>query len=413
MQRCDVVVVGAGIAGSALGAALAREGLEVVILEATEEYEDRVRGESLVPWGVAEARALGAEDVLLEAGALESPVWIRYSPEVPVELARSEPIPVGMLRPGVTGALNLRHPVACQALTDAAAQAGCTVHRGARDVVVTAGPEPTVRWRTPTGPGEAAARLVVGADGRASTVRRQSGIALGREPETHMIAGVLVDAAGIPPSQRHDFLACERGIFMASFFQSPELLRVYLCPGVAQRHRFSGPGGLAEFRRATRYPCIPFADELAAAEPVGPLATYPGDHTTTVEPFVPGVVLVGDAAGYSSPIVGQGLAGAMRDARTVRDVVVAGDVGPAAFAGYAAERGERMRRLRDSAEFVAAAFAADGTEDDQAGRRVRFLRLLQEDPAMLGLVASYHAGPETSPPAPEVARLTAAVRGAA
>ena len=51
----DVVIVGGGIAGSALALVLARRGLEVTVLEQQTEYRDRVRGEVLVPWGVAEA----------------------------------------------------------------------------------------------------------------------------------------------------------------------------------------------------------------------------------------------------------------------------------------------------------------------------------------------------------------------
>lgn len=39
----DVVVVGGGIGGASLAYALAREGLGVTVLEATTEYEDRVR----------------------------------------------------------------------------------------------------------------------------------------------------------------------------------------------------------------------------------------------------------------------------------------------------------------------------------------------------------------------------------
>ena len=73
MSRADVVIVGGGIAGSALATALARDGSSVTVLEASEEYEDRVRGETMVPWGVAEARALGVEQALLDAGAQVDP----------------------------------------------------------------------------------------------------------------------------------------------------------------------------------------------------------------------------------------------------------------------------------------------------------------------------------------------------
>ena len=49
MTDCDVVVVGAGIGGSALATALARGGLSVLVLEQETEYRDRVRGEWLAP----------------------------------------------------------------------------------------------------------------------------------------------------------------------------------------------------------------------------------------------------------------------------------------------------------------------------------------------------------------------------
>jgi NADPH-dependent 2,4-dienoyl-CoA reductase/sulfur reductase-like enzyme len=48
----DVVIVGAGIAGGALATALARSGVSVLLLEKTRLHHDRVRGESMVPWGV-------------------------------------------------------------------------------------------------------------------------------------------------------------------------------------------------------------------------------------------------------------------------------------------------------------------------------------------------------------------------
>src|SRR5262245_57766660 len=64
----DVVIVGAGIAGSALAISLARAGYGVLMLEKSKVHVDRVRGELIVPWGVAEARALGILDLLEGAG---------------------------------------------------------------------------------------------------------------------------------------------------------------------------------------------------------------------------------------------------------------------------------------------------------------------------------------------------------
>src|SRR5206468_510387 len=107
MRRCDVAIVGGGIGGSALATALAGDGLDVVVLEASETYPDRVRGESMLPWGVKEARALGVEQVLMEAGGKVTPIWLHYDQDVPLDVTAANPMPVGMMCPDVSGSLNL------------------------------------------------------------------------------------------------------------------------------------------------------------------------------------------------------------------------------------------------------------------------------------------------------------------
>jgi len=408
-RTCDVVIVGGGIGGSALAKALADDGLDAVVLEASVEYEDRVRGESMQPWGVAEARELGVEQVLLDAGAKTAAEWNHYDADVPTEITEANPIPMGMMVPGVAGSLNLRHPEACNALNRSAIAAGAEVHRGISGVTVTAGAHPSVQCLDADGHRlDVQARLVVGADGRTSTVRKQAGIELTHYAETSMIAGLLIEGLDIPDDR--DFLASQDDLFMASFHQGNGRLRVYLCPGLGEKHRFSGKRGLDEFRKSAAFGCLPFGEALAEATPAGPLATYPGDDSCAERPFTEGVVLVGDSAGFNNPIIGQGLSITMRDVRTVRDVVRDGDLAPTAFTAYAEERVERMRRLREAATFFATTFADDC--GNRPARRAKFFELMQTEPLLLNLVIAVGGGPENAPPEVFDGRLRETMRAA-
>jgi 2-polyprenyl-6-methoxyphenol hydroxylase-like FAD-dependent oxidoreductase len=387
----EVVVVGGGIGGASLAFALAQAGIGVTVLEASTEYADRVRGESMQAWGVKEARALGVEHVLLDAGAHVSPLWRQYMEGV----GDVGDIPMAMMVPDIPGSLNLRHPDACQALLDASANAGATVARGVRDVVLTAGSTPGVTYARNGQATERRATLVVGADGRASTVRRQAGIRLDRQEPISYIAGLLVEGLdGVPDD--HDAIAGEGDVFFLVFHQGGGRARVYICTGLSGQHRFSGRTGIEQFLAACNVSCYPWSEQVMAATPAGPCANYAGDDTWTDTPFADGVVLIGDAAGHNDPIIGQGLSIALRDARIVRDLIVDGARQSEAFVPYGEERASRMERVRFVADLLAVAQAEDA--DNRAERRVMLAeKLTAMDPEILPLLTSAFAGPETIP----------------
>jgi menaquinone-9 beta-reductase len=386
----DVVIVGGGIAGSALACALATEGRSVTVLESSTEFEDRVRGESMMPWGVREARDLGVEQILLDAGAHVTPLWLQYA-EGGGEPAMA---PMAGMVDGIPGTLNLRHPDACQALIDAAGAAGATVVRGVHDVRLGAGPEVSVSY-TADGPREALARLIVGADGRSSTVRRQAGISLQRDEPINYIAGLLVDGlTGIPDD--HDVMIGSGDELRLLFHQGGGRARLYVVVGRSGQRRFAGPDAAELFLAAWQPGCYPLSGLVSAGSPAGPCATYPGDDTWTDTPFAHGVVLIGDAAGHNDPIIGQGLSIALRDARMVRDVILAGSTTPADFAGYGRERAERMRKLRLIADVVSVTFAEDAG-NRMARRSFVGDRMASMDAEIFPLLVGFITGPDSVP----------------
>jgi 2-polyprenyl-6-methoxyphenol hydroxylase-like FAD-dependent oxidoreductase len=395
-DRVDVVVVGAGIAGSALASVLARAGRSVLVLEQQTAYRDKVRGETITPWGCLELERMGLTQTLLDAGGEFATAFVPYDElSTPAE-AEASSIPMAMLAPGAAGQLNVGHPEASEALSARAAADGATVVRGVTEVKVTFGDRPAVQYADADGAHEVETRLVVGADGRTSSVRRQAGLTLDERPARTFGAGLLVRAdSGFTGKNT---LGTEGDVHYLAFPRQDGLTRLYLMVDIARQPEFTGPGRLDAF--VGSFACItsfPAAAALAAGEPAGPAGGAPmTDSWTTAPPVVPGAVLIGDAAGWNDPIIGQGLSIALRDARTVSDVLVdSNDWSPAAFEPYVAERAERMRRLAISAAItteIRCTFTDEGRE-----RRRRWFAAFLSDPEKLSQIVAILAGPETAP----------------
>jgi menaquinone-9 beta-reductase len=387
----DVAIVGGGIAGSTLATVLAREGLEVVVLERQLHYADRVRGENLHPWGVAEARHLGIYDVLLAAGGHLAKEAVDYSDGDDPDAAEAAPLLLSHLFDDVPGEVNLAHPAACEALAAAATKAGAEVLCGVSHVEVRPGTPPQVSYRLDGAARQLTCRLVVGADGRSSRVRRQTGIRLQRAPGTHLIAGLLVDDLDIDP--RRNVVSVGEDVWMVTFPQGAGRARVYLCPGTEDPQRYTGAAGIERFLTASGFDAVPGGQLWAQATPSGPCRTFTADDTWTDRPFAEGVVLIGDAAGYNNPLIGQGLALALRDVRTVSEQLLSGQAWDVrTFLAYGNERAERLRRMR----FVAQLYATVSTTFGPEGRRLRrdLHKRQRDDPDLLAPTMAIFMGPD-------------------
>jgi len=319
----DVVIVGGGIAGGTLATVLARGGLGVAVLERETSYPDRVRGEWIAPWGVAEFKRLGLLNVLYQNGAIHIERNVPYDENWTPDTAEQRAFDFTKLAPDLSTPICIGHPTMCKAFDASATATGAKVLRGVSNVEVTPGQRPVVSfslndeqvWLTP--------RLVIGADGRNSVLRKQLGFSVQAGEPHNLLGGMLV--ANVPDWPRHvQAIGTEDRLHYLVFPQGRDLVRLYACYDFADRHRFTGPEREARLLQAFRLKSVPYAEAILGGTPISPFHAYSNEDHWIDDPTLPGVVLVGDAAGHNDPITGQGLSIAARDVRIVSDILLFG-----------------------------------------------------------------------------------------
>ena len=355
-REYDAAIIGGGIAGSALAIALRGAGASVAVVERTVEFKDRVRGEWLAPWGVAEARRLGLLPVLMQAGAHEVPWNVSRSGK-----PRLQQTPAG------DPSLTFFHPGAQEALLAAAADAGADVLRPAVVEDVSGGEAPSLRVRGREGSLELRARLVVGADGRGSSVRRLLGRPEFEHRSERSLASVRVSGLRGRDDMTHFLIRPDaRGVAMLQP-QGDGNGRAYFLLPAADGQRFHGPGGFQRFMEDLVEAGVP-AETVEHAEPAGPLAAFIGSDSWIERPYEHGLAVVGDAAGISDPTWGMGMSLALLDARTLAEAYAAlGDIRCAA-ARYALERDRYFETIRTVENWQSDLLFSEGAEAEERRR---------------------------------------------
>src|SRR5688572_25720945 len=133
-EHYDIITVGGGLGSSSLAKAMAERGKRVLVLERELKFKDRVRGEYLCPWGVAEARTLGAYDLIKNSCGVDAP-WLEMG---------TGPRNLPATTPQSLPALGFCHPEMQETLLAAAEKAGAEVRRGVNVTGIMTGREPKV-----------------------------------------------------------------------------------------------------------------------------------------------------------------------------------------------------------------------------------------------------------------------------
>ncbi|WFU13805.1 FAD-dependent oxidoreductase [Bradyrhizobium sp. CB3481] len=348
----DIVIVGGGIAGGTMATVLAKRGLQVCVLERETIYPDRVRGEWIAPWGVVEFKRLELLELLHDTGAIPVKRNVPYDENWTPDVAEKRALDFSALPPDLPLPLCIGHPTMCRAFAASAKAAGAQVLTGISDVKVTAGARPAVSCSLNGERLQLRPRLVIGADGRNSVLKKQLGFSVQADEPHNLLGGMLV--ANVPEWPRDvQAIGTEDRFHYFVFPQGTDLVRLYACFDFEDRQRFAGPEREARLLQAFRLKCLPYAEAILKGTPVSPFHAYSNEDHWIDDPTMPGAVLIGDAAGHNDPIMGQGLSIAIRDVRIVSDILLSTkDWDRIDFAPYVDERRERMRRLRIAAGFA-------------------------------------------------------------
>ena len=277
MEKVDLVVVGGGIAGSAIAGRMGAAGASVLVLEQSEQFVDRVRGEYIAPWGVREVIALGLWDVVRSVA--HSNVFTRFvgfEEHIPEDVAIATMRDFTVMVPDVPGAFGVSHP----GLVGGAA-------RPRRDVWRERGPRHVIGVRRPP---TARPRRCAGASGQAVRGRRPArrrrrrprldappGARAGRctRPKpTRFLAGMLVaDTDDWPRDVACHGVEGETEYIM--FPQADGLTRVYVGWRIDQPERFAGPDRQRKLLDSLRLECTSWSPAIADGTPAGPCSWFP------------------------------------------------------------------------------------------------------------------------------------------
>jgi 2-polyprenyl-6-methoxyphenol hydroxylase-like FAD-dependent oxidoreductase len=323
-EHFDVVIVGARCAGSPLAIFLKRAGLSVCVVDQAGFPSDALSTHMFQVSGIEVMRKLDIFDAVLATGAppvttcsmkfedvdFSGPPRVREGdPNVPMLCVRRISLDVILVEKAREEGVDVR------------------LHTRVTGLVRRAGRVAGVRVASRDGHTSViSADLVVGADGRLSTVARLVG-----SRRYHVMPSERLSTwayfSGVPREPEARLFYHRRGdeFLVASPTDNGQFLAIS-CPSVEQAPAYRADGEAA-FNRAVAT-CEPLADLLAGAKRLTKFRGLTRFEGYFREAAGPGWVLAGDSGHFKEPTPGQGISDALRQVERLSEAVVRGIESP-------------------------------------------------------------------------------------
>jgi flavin-dependent dehydrogenase len=319
----DVLVAGGRCAGAPLATWLARAGLSVIAVDRSRFPSDTLSTHVFQGGGIASLQRLGALEDVLATGA--PPINRSRVRLVNGDDRIEGELPIPTPAPGLPAMLCVRRVALDAILRERAADAGAELLDGwaLTDLLRERKRVVGARIRSRDGAErEIRARVVVGADGRGSTVARLAGARrYGVLPMERF--GYFAYYEGVtPPAPGTISVARDERLFGFASPADDGLFLACLMPPAADYGEFMSDVDASWDREVARLEGV--GDAVATGRRVGrPRGLHPVD-TYMRDAAGPGWALVGDAGHFKDPAPGQGIADAFRHAESLAEAVAAG-----------------------------------------------------------------------------------------
>jgi 2-polyprenyl-6-methoxyphenol hydroxylase-like FAD-dependent oxidoreductase len=315
IKRTTCCIVGGGPGGAVLALLLARKGVDVTLLEAHPDFDREFRGDTIHPSVMEIMDELGLAERLLELRHNKIRIFTFQTAAGPFT-----PVDLGRLKTEFPYITMMPQTSFLEFITDEAKRypnfrlvMGARVRKLVEEDGVVRG----VRYEGHDGKHEVRALLTVGADGRGSRVRRLAGFEpIKTSPPMDILWFKLPHEEGDPEGVLGRFGGGHGAIALDRFDYWQAGYVIFKGTFSGLRHE-----GIESLRRSYAKLVPEFADRLEHLEDWKQVSLLSVESSRCPRWYLPGLLLIGDAAHVMSPVGGVGINYAIQDAVAAANVL--------------------------------------------------------------------------------------------